>query len=258
MRTRGTLAVILLLGLCRGASADDVTAATAAAIAEPEDPRADPSADRAWYTSTALTQPRGSFTFNDVSLGDFGLVFLGASYGITDNLQVGAMVLPPVADGVPFVGVLNVKMGGPITRDFHVAAVATGFILGEGVEGLPHWAATIGGVGSLCVDHGCGTMVSAFAYLGFMKGQNASTTPLFYGASAVVRVTRRVKLLLEADSATVIGEGEGIDGGLVTYGIRFVGRELAGDIGFAKPFQNDSEDQFILGIPVFTLTYRPN
>jgi hypothetical protein len=257
-RYLGLVIVVGLVGWRSAAfAADPPTEATAIATVATADPHADPSIDRAWFAGTALTQPEGTLAFNDLSLGYFGLVFLGVSYAITDSFQIGATVMPPIAEGVPFVGVAAAKWGTRVGGSVHLAAIGNAFLLGD-AEGMPDWAATLGGVGSVCIDRGCSSLLSGFAVIGFTQGQSGHSTPLFYGASALLRLTRSIKLVVEADSATVLGDGTGIDGGLITYGVRFYGKELAADVGFAKPFQGMGDrDSFGLGLPVFSLTYRP-
>jgi hypothetical protein len=74
-------------------------------------------------------------------------------------------------------------------------------------------------------------------------------------------VGRHVKLLGEVTSAAVRGEAGSFDNApvmLVSYGVRFHGSRIAGDVGFMKPVITDAEadDEFLLGLPFINLSYR--
>lgn len=224
----------------------------------PPDPtpglREDPNIDRAWFSPTAVTQPKGSFSFND-----YELVFLGATYGVTDNFQLSVAFFPPLTTDLPFLGLLSGKLGFPVSDRVRLAASFSVAHVSEDEDEV-----TIGILGaalSVCTDDPCASLFSAYAYGGFAFGEDDDSVPLVFGASLVQRLARHVKLVLDVGTAAIVGEGtdELADGLLVSYGVRFFSDNIAGDIGFARPifFSDDEEDfEFILGVPVATFTYR--
>ena len=49
-----------------------------------------------------------------------------------------------------------------------------------------------------------------------------------------------------------------LPGVLVSYGVRFHTNDIAGDVGFVKPFLDSGNDGFLMGIPFVSLSYRWN
>ncbi len=85
-----------------------------------------------------------------------------------------------------------------------------------------------------------------------------TSLPLVVSAGITQRLTKRLKLLVEIDGGAVLGEYDAVgDGVLAWYGARITGRNLAVNIGFAKPIIEDLDSDVLpLGLPWVSLTYR--
>ncbi|KUG07961.1 hypothetical protein ASU33_07050 [Solirubrum puertoriconensis] len=143
---------------------------------------------------------------------DIDIFLIGANYGITDNISIGALVPIIPGAGLSFVA-LTPKVGVPVTEKLNLAAgllFATGFgasggiAYGAGTYGTADQNATLG-VGYL-----------------FAEGEVESSPVILVGGAT--RVSRRVSLLNE----TYIFSG-GL-GGLA--GIRVAAARLSGSLGF--------------------------
>src|SRR5688572_28820601 len=78
-----------------------VTAQPSAA-ANPAD--LDPNLDRTFLLPPAMTQPKGSITYNN-----YELLLHGITYGLTDRVQISGTVLAPITEDIPFMGFAAVK-----------------------------------------------------------------------------------------------------------------------------------------------------
>jgi hypothetical protein len=240
------LALVAVLPASLAAAQSEPTAEIAAAPA-PTGASSDPNIDRGFLLPTAETQPAGSITFND-----YQLFFVGLTYGITDSLQVSASALLPVLEDTPTVVSGSGKLRLVATDRFRLAAHASATALradGDGV-GL----ATLGGTGSLCLDAGCHSMLSATVGAMAALDDGVAAPAVFYGLSATRRVAPRIKLLAEvAGAALDVEDGtESLHG--VSYGVRFFAANIAADVGFVKPIGAD--DPFVLGFPFLNVSYR--
>jgi hypothetical protein len=215
----------------------------------------DPHIDRAWFSPTAITQPRGTASFND-----WELALLGITYGVTDNFQLTGMVVPPIVEDMPFIGMVSAKLGGAISDRVHVAALAgVGYAHVDDDQGT---AAGLGGALSLCIDEECASLISAYAYGVWFWEETDDAFPIAFGVSLIGRLGRHVKLVVEVSSAGVLArdDSELAEGIVVGYGVRFFTGNIAGDVGFIRPFAFDGDDDFadelILGVPAVTFSYR--
>jgi len=216
----------------------------------------DPHVDRAWFSPTAITQPAGTASFND-----WELVLLGMTYAFTDNFQVTGVVVPPLVQDMPFIGMVSAKLGASLSDRVHIAAMAgVGYArIDDDDQGS---AAGLGGAISICIDEACGSMVSAYAYGVWFWEDTDDTFPIAFGVSLLGRIARHVKVVIEVSSAGLLArEDSGFaEAVVVGYGVRFFTGNIAGDIGFIRPFAFDSEDEFgdelILGVPAVTFSYR--
>lgn len=231
-------------------------AAAAPDAAAPDAAREDANIDRGFLMSTAHTHPAGSVVFNN-----YELFWLGLTYAATDNLQLTVNAMVPISEEFQM-GALSGKLKLVDTGQLKVAAFGTLLLVSVDLDegGSEMETATIlGGVASLCTDESCHSTLSATISAGFDNLEDEGRVPLIYGVSLVHKVSRRVKLLLEVDNATVFGdEVEPARGFLVGYGVRFFSGEIAGDVGLIKPFAEDLEDDdsFPLGFPFVNFTYR--
>ncbi|MFH0902032.1 MAG: hypothetical protein V2A73_15485 [Pseudomonadota bacterium] len=211
----------------------------------------DPNLDRTWFSPTALTQPEGSFSFND-----YELILLGATYGVTDSFQISGMIVPPIVENMPFFGLASAKLAANRAGKVRLALVGTLFYGSDGDDDSV-WFSTVGGVASYCLDESCSSLLSGFALAGFAKEMDDDILPVLYGGSLTARMSRNVKLIVEAASAATFGEEDSwTRSALVSYGVRFFSSNIAGDVGFVKPVGEDVGDGFLLGIPMLTFTYR--
>jgi hypothetical protein len=236
--------------------------ATAVAVAPAQAVGADPNIDRGFLLPTAMTQPAGSLTYNN-----YELVLHGLTYGISDNVQLSATALSPITRDMPFFGTAALKLHQAAGERLHLAlqtSASYGHVFGESADLVTLGA---GGLASFCLRADCSSLLTAAATYQLLvdasgdPGSAGTAHLLIYGASVVHRVGRHVKLLGEVTSATVRGPDDHFDnapGVLVSYGVRFHGDSLAGDIGFMKPLSTEGEvnDALLLGLPFISVSYR--
>lgn len=203
-----------------------------------------------------MTQPRGTFTYNN-----YELLLHGLSYGVTNNLQVSLTVLSPIANDIPFFGIGSVKWRLRASERVYLALQGSLTYLHE-FTGDPIDAFSVGAgiYASICLRDDCSSLLSGS--LNYQLAVSDDTTDrvhfLIYGGSVVHRVSRHVKLLVEITSAAGESGSSGLDnisGFLLSYGVRFFTGNLAGDIGFIKPV-GDTNDTLLLGLPFISVSYR--
>ena len=214
----------------------------------------DANSGRNWFAPTALTPPKGTWSFTD-----FELLVVGASYSPTDTLAISAATLIPIVKEQPFVGMFTGKLQFLKAGRVRVAAqVAFNVITGDD-DFDAFFSSVIGGVATLCLDDFCRSHVTGYLGAGFSRESSGEAVPFIASGSAAFRLGRRVKLVVEADTGFVLGEIDAAaDGFLGFYGVRFTSSAIGVDVGFLKPviFDSDYEDPFILGFPLVSLTYR--
>jgi hypothetical protein len=219
---------------------------------------ADPNIDRGFLLPTAMTQPAGSVTYNN-----YELLLHGVSVGITDRVQGSITVLSPIVRDMPFVGFAAVKARVVSTDRFHLAlqgSLGWGHLFETSDSSADLYTMGAGAFASYCLRQDCSSLVSASATYTLAKPMDETAAQMvIYGGSVVHRVGRHVKLLGEVASAAgrVAGETENIDGVLVGYGVRFHTNDIAADVGFLRPFTgDDSDDEFLVGLPFVNVSYR--
>jgi hypothetical protein len=215
----------------------------------------DANIDRTFFLPTAETHPKGSLTFSDYELLLFGL-----TYAVTDNFQFTGTTLVPLSSEMPFVGQLSAKLRFLSEGRLKMAGVAGFWFFnapkGQDAEDLV--IGSVGGVASVCLDDACGGLLSVSGTMS-QSNQDDTSKILFYGASLVHPLTRRIKVLLEIDTATAFlrGESKDLDGYLFNYGLRFFQGDIAGDVGFLKPMgEGVDSDDLPLGFPFINFSYR--
>jgi hypothetical protein len=246
------------------AAASDPTEVAKAAPATPAAAAiaADPNIDRGFLLPTAMTQPAGSITYNN-----YELLLHGVSYGITDRVQASLTVLSPIVRDMPFVGYAAIK-GRVVSTDRFNLALQASFGGGHITvldDGQSFYSAGAGAIASYCLRSDCSSLLSASAtyQLGLhtLTSLSERVDTLIYGASVVHRVSQHVKLLGEVTSAAGTSGNnpdgfQNLDGVLVGYGVRFTAHDLAGDVGFVKPVGPAVDDEFLLGLPFVSVSYR--
>jgi hypothetical protein len=224
----------------------------------PSGPSSDPNLDRAFLLPTAMTQPRGTLTYNN-----YELLLHGLTYGITDRLQVSVTVDSPISKDMPLFGTAALKGHVLALGRFHLALQGN---LGYGGafndDGNAH-AFTVGAgtLASFCLREDCSSLLSASAtyQLVLAGGQNGEAHAIIYGGSIVHAVGSHVKLLGEVTSAAAGAEGvfENAPGVLASYGVRFHTSNIAADVGFIKPISSDGDlGGLLLGLPFVSVSYR--
>lgn len=214
----------------------------------------DPHIDRVWFTPTGVTQPAGTTSFND-----YELVFIGLTHAFTDNFQLTAIVFPPYVEDLPFIGLLNAKLGLSVTDRFHIA-VSGGIGVGH-ADGETGSVGLVGASASYCTDDPCASLFSAFVYTGFSITEDDNAIPLGYGVSLLQRLSRHVKLAVELASGGAFNSSdiELAEGFLISYGVRFFSENFAIDVGLVRPVftgDTDFDNPFVLGVPILTASYR--
>lgn len=244
-------------------AATEAAAGPAAAPQLPTDQEGrldDASIDRGWLMPTAMTQPAGSIAFRATEILHMGVV-----YAPTDRLQLSATLLTPVTKDFLLWAMIGGKLRALDVGRFHVAIL--GDLLFASLQGVDlfdtgitvgrasAWALLGGAAATWCLDESCRSLASAFVYTGYNQYVGSRVWPILYGAT--LTYGHHVKLLIEADSAALIGDvNMAARGALVTYGVRVTYRNLSGDFGFTRPFASDVDLGWKLGLPVLALTYR--
>jgi len=226
--------------------------APAAAVA------ADPNIDRAFLQPTAMTQPRGTFTYNN-----YELLLHGLSYGVTDNLQVSLTVLSPITTDIPFLGIASIKWRVQAAERLHLALQGSLTYVHSfnSSDSGDAFSFGVGAYASVCLREDCSSLLSATVnyQLAVASDSSGHLNLLIYGGSIVHRVSNHVKLLAEITTAAGQSDTSGLDnipGFLFSYGVRFFTGSVAGDIGFIKPVGDSGNDGLLLGIPFVSVSYR--
>ncbi|HUJ27906.1 MAG TPA: hypothetical protein VLW85_17920 [Myxococcales bacterium] len=221
----------------------------------------DANIDRGWFGTTAMTQPAGTVAFND-----YELILMGLTYAPTDRLQITATFLTPIVSDMCCYGLFGVKARLVDAGRFHfsllgslaLASVQNVDLYGNGSSSGrgTSWAILAGGAATVCLDEACHSLASAWLTTGFNQYSDSSEWPILYGAS--LTFGHHVKALLEIDSAALLGDvTQAARGALFTYGVRFTGQNIAGDVGFMRPFgEGVDTGSLVLGIPMLTFTWR--
>lgn len=211
----------------------------------------DANSGRGWLAPTALTPPKGTWTFSD-----YELFVVGGSYAPTDNLQISASTLVPLTSDIPFLGLFSAKLRVGSAGNLHVAAAGSLFVFFDSSDDVS--AGTIGGTATLCLDDGaCRSHVTGYLAAGFASADQTAV-PFLGSVAAAFGLTRRVKLVLEADTGFVAGEINDVANGFLGwYGLRFTSSAIGVDLGFVRPFGEDIDpDGLVLGFPFVSFTYR--
>ncbi len=215
----------------------------------------DANIGRAWLSPTAMTPPKGTWTF-----ADYELFFLGGSYAFTDKFQISANTMVPIDPDQPIILLSTAKLQIAKVDRLRVALHGSLNYLGESTDSdddVNFTSGTIGGVVSLCLDRDCDSLLNGYLAAGFGSESDGSVVPFILSGSLVKKMSRRVKFVAEIDSVVVLGEVDDMDNVyLGWYGLRFTSKNIGVDVGFARPFGDVDWDIFPLGFPVLTFTYR--
>lgn len=237
----------------------DVPGVAVAPVGSAPEVGSDPNIDRGFILPTAMTQPAGSVTYNN-----YELLLHGFTYGFTDRVQATATILSPIVKDMPFFGIAALK-GQIVARPRFYLALQGSFGYGHTIDSSgTGGGGGLGGAGvfaTACLRADCSSLatLSTTYQIAFASGASGTGHMVVYGGSLVHRVSRHVKLLGEVTSAAVKDPSQDFDnapGALVSYGVRFHSANIASDIGFMKPFFDDGEDPFVMGLPFINVSYR--
>jgi len=224
----------------------------------------DAAIDRGFLTSHAETIGAKQWAINA-----YQLVFLGVTYGFTDDIQLSLSTLLPVTTDIPLVLALQPKFVIARTPET-VVALRVPFTYLQDTSGD---GSALGFLGAgLLVDHYFGPsgriglhagllVAGVFGNFNFTNSgdglsfADGAGFQLDLGAS--FGVSNSVKLILEGQIFAAAGDG-GFEVGdvvLINYGVRIHGGGLAGDLGFIRPIGVDTDPLF-LGIPYAAISAR--
>ena len=216
----------------------------------------DPNADRGFLLPTALTQPARTLT-----VSDYDIVVAGATYGITDRLQVGVTATP--AGGL----FLPERMAiGSLKWQFLRAgnlrlAVLGGAIYSENEnhDGRParrsrSTAGQAALAASYCLTDDCHSLLTTNLLTTLAIRLGHQDPSILYSAGGTFRLSRRWKLLIEAQQAyTLADDAGGPTRPVISAGFRLFGRHLAGEAGFMTFFGSHGSP---FPLPYLSATFR--
>jgi hypothetical protein len=228
----------------------------------------DANAGRVAIMPTALTPPKGTFSFEDKEL-----FFVTASYAVTDQLVISGTTMVPITDEL-YWGMISAKLQvvkqgnlrvavqagavGVATKDTSTQFDSMGNVIGEMDTTESGGGFDLGAAMTYCFDTDCFSHVSAAAIAGLATHGN-SAVPVAFTGGLVARISPKVRLIAEADTAHVFGNiDEQADGFLGWYGVRFTSRQIGVDLALVKPFCSDcsTDGTFPAGFPFVTFSYR--
>ena len=218
--------------------------------------RPDPNGDRLGLMPTALTLQQGEAVFNN-----YELFFVQGSYGVTDSLQLSAGGMVPLTTEF-LLGQLSAKLRLVDQGPLKVALAGNTFFVTTGGGTAGTLSATP--VVTYCLDGlDCESVVNLALSASWLFGTEVGVLTegflLSGGAGILYKVGSSVKLIGELSFLGAAANGDFVlaQGTLLTYGVRFFSDNLAGDVGFVKPFSADmGGDIFPLGIPAVNFSYR--
>lgn len=229
----------------------------------------DANSGRVAIMPTALTPPKGAFSFED-----YELFFVAVSYAPTDNLVLSATTMVPITSDL-YWGVASAKLqvvrqgqlhvavqagaAGAMTKDTTTQYDAMGNVINETSSSTGGGGFDLGGVVTYCFDVNCYSHASAAAMAGFATHDNASVPVAFMGG-IVAKLGSRVRLIAEADTAHLFGKiNDQANGFIGWYGLRFTSKQIGVDLALVKPFCGNGDcdsSTFPLGFPFVAFSYR--
>jgi hypothetical protein len=228
----------------------------------------DANSGRVAIMPTALTPPKGTFSFEDEEL-----FFIGASYAVTDNLVISGTTMVPITDSL-YWGFLSAKLqvvkqgrlrvavqagaAGASTKDTTTTFDMMGNEMQTSVT-TSGGGFDLGAVATYCFDDGCFSHGNVAVAAGFAEQDNSSV-PVGFMGGLVLKVASKVRLIAEADTAHLFGKiSDQANGFLGWYGVRFTSRNIGVDLALVKPFCGNGEcdtTTFPAGFPFVTFSYR--
>lgn len=91
----------------------------------------------------------------------------------------------------------------------------------------------------------------------FLNDRSNEYLPIVPAAGFVGRLSDLFAVIIEPAYAFVVGDRTvGLDGFLLTYGVRLSGTNFGVDLLLVRPFGVEEDNPFILGFPWLAVTYR--
>ncbi len=254
---RRTLAAALTVSLL---SMTAQAAPTAPSETGADTSSADANNDRLGLLPTAQSLKQNQFLFND-----YELFLLQIGWGATDRLQVSFLTSFPLA-GVPFWGILSGKYRYFDSSSVKLAALGT-FTFIPSFDSHTFTLATVGHAATFCLDSACDNELNATGIFNLQfgstgeSGRTQAVVVGYFGGGAAIRASRHIKLIAEVSTggASTTASFVAIPGGLITYGLRFFGTDIAADLLLVRPFATSGsvgDFPFPLGIPMLNFSYR--
>ncbi|MCC6620173.1 MAG: hypothetical protein IT385_02900 [Deltaproteobacteria bacterium] len=223
----------------------------------------DASIDRGFLTAHAETIGEGKWAFNA-----YELIFIGLTYGFTDDIQASISTLLPIVEDIPLFIAIQPKfvlMRSPET----IVSLRTPVTIGSSFDSDAEGTIVTFGAGVL-VDQRldaagrfamhAGLLASGAAGGGFdLTSDFEAADGAFFelDLGVTLGVASILKLLFEVQALAVVSEDgfEFADFVLFNYGVRFFSGSIAGDLGFIRPIGIDT-DELILGVPYLAFSAR--
>jgi hypothetical protein len=229
----------------------------------------DANAGRIAMMPTALTPPKGTFSFEDKEL-----FFLTASYAVSDQLVISGTTMVPITSDF-YWGFLSAKLQVVKQGNLRVAVQAGAFgatekdtvttfdsmgnVIDEMSSSTGVGAFDLGAAATYCFDSDCYSHVDGAVIAGIAEEDNSSV-PVGFMAGVVARLGHKVRFIAEADTAHLFGEiNDQANGFLGWYGFRFTSSQIGVDLALVKPFCGNGDcdtDTFPMGFPFVTFSYR--
>ncbi len=228
----------------------------------------DANAGRVAIMPTALTPPKGTFSFED-----WELFFISASYAVTDQLVISGTTMVPITSQF-YWGFLSAKLqvlkqdnlrvavqagaAGAATTDNATTYDSMGNVIGTMSTTTTGGGFDLGAAATYCFDSSCYSHVDGAVAAGLATHGNSSV-PVGFMAGIVGRISPKVRLIAEADTAHMFGNISGqANGFLGWYGLRFTSQNIGVDLELVRPFCSDGchWDAFPMGFPFVTFSYR--
>jgi hypothetical protein len=231
----------------------------------------DANAGRVAIMPTALTPPKGAFSFED-----WELFLISASYAVSDQLVISGTTMVPITSDV-YWGFISAKLqvvkqgnlrvafqagaAGATTKDTTTQYDSMGNIIGMTSTSTAGGGFDLGAAATYCIDADCFSHVDGAVVAGLATHGNSSVPVGFLGG-VVARISHKVRFIAEADTAHMFGNISGqANGFLGWYGLRFTSSQIGVDLTLVKPFCTDSSScdtgsTFPAGFPFVTFSYR--
>ena len=228
----------------------------------------DANAGRVAIMPTALTPPKGTFSFED-----WELFFISASYAPADNLVITGTTMVPITSDA-YWGFLSAKLQVVKQGRLRVAVQAgaagatvkstdtTFDAMGNEMTSTSTSSGggfDLGAAATYCLDDDCFSHINGAVIAGFAEEDNSSV-PVGFMGGAVFRIGHKVRLIFEADTAHLFGKiSDQANGFLGWYGLRFTSSQIGVDLALVKPFCGNGDcdtDSFPMGFPFVTFSYR--